>query len=146
MYEEFIKEMYKAFSSVPKPKKSQMTPHRCPECDDIRDQLYEYTQRELPDKLLNYHGDALPLLSPEALHYYFPRYIEFSLLHQDANACDNVLYHLAPDEDKDYWEPRINIFTKEQKEIFIKYLEIRKTFEDAEFDEEYISKGLKTWV
>ncbi len=123
-----------------------MTPHRCSECDEVRDQLFEYSQRELPEKLINYHSDALPLLSPEALQYYFPRYIEHSLLQQDSNACDNVLYHLAPDDDKDYWQPRINIFTEEQKGIFIQYLEIRKTFENAEFDKEHINKGLKAWV
>ena len=59
--------MYKAFSSVPKPQKSQMTPTRCSGCDEVRDQFYEYSQRDLPDKLINYHCDALPLLSPEAL-------------------------------------------------------------------------------
>ncbi len=78
MYEKFIEEMYKVFENTPKPVKDDMTPHRCIECDEVRDQLSEYEKREIPDKLVNYHGDALPLLSPNALHYYLPRYMEFS--------------------------------------------------------------------
>ena len=138
--------MYQVFSSVKKPDINKMTPHRCCECDEVRDQLHAYDKRDVPEKLLHYHGDAIPLLSPKALRYYLPRYIEFGLLNQDANAFDNVLYALAPDELDDYHTERINVFTKEEKKIFVKYLLLRQTMEDAEYDKEYIDKGLEAWV
>lgn len=122
MYEEFIEKMYQVFSSAEKPLIGEMTPHRCIECDELRDQLHPYVQRDVPDEWLTYHGDALPLLSPKALRYYFPRYIEFGLLNQDENAFDNCLYHLSPDEIDEYWAERIAIFSIEEKAIFREYL------------------------
>lgn len=146
MYEEFINEMYKVFENTPKPSKDDMTPHRCIECDEIRDQLFKFEQRELPDKILSSHSDSLPLLSPEALRYYLPRYIEFSLKDQYSDVFEFILYHLAPEKIDDYWKPRLDIFTKEEKEIIVKYLEIRKHLEEAEYEEEWINRGLEVWV
>jgi hypothetical protein len=146
MYEEFIEKMYSAFSNAEKPAIDEMTPHRCIECDEVRDQIHTFDKREVPDHLLHYHGDALPLLSPKALRYYFPRYIEFGLLNQDENAFDNCLYHLAPKETDDYWRERVSIFSSEEKKSLRTYLLMRRDMEDAEFDEEYIVKGLETWV
>ena len=146
MYQEFIEQMYKVFSDVEKPLIDDITPHRCIECDDIRDQVHPYNKRDLTDALLKYHGDALPLLSAEALRYYFPRYIEFGLLNQDSNVFDNCLYHLSPEEIDEYWKERINVFSKNEKEILVEYLHIREQGEDAEFNEEYIQRALKIWV
>ena len=146
MYQEFIKRMYLVFSEVGKPELHEMTSHRCIECDEIRDQIHPYDKKELPDHLLHYHGDSLPLLSPLALHYYFPRYIEFGLLNQESNAFDNCLYHLAPDEIDGYWKERINIFSINEKKILREYLNMRRKIDDADFDEEYIVKGLETWA
>lgn len=147
MYEKFIEKMYRVFSNCEKPNIDGMTPHRCLGCDEIRDQaLHPYNMREVPDKPLNYHGDALPLLSASALRYYFPRYIEFGLLNQDSNVFENCLYHLAPAEIDEYWEERIAIFSDEEKAIFREYLELRRSVEDAEFDEEDIVVGLAVWV
>ncbi len=146
MYKEFIEKMYQTFSSAEKPRIDEVTPHRCMECDEVRDQLHPYDQRNIPDKLLIYHGDALPLLSPKALRYYFPRYIEFGLLNQDCNAFDNCLYQLAPHEMDEYWQERIAVFNTEEKAIFREYLELRRTLQYEDLDEEYISKGLTIWV
>jgi len=146
MYEKFIEKMYKVFSDVERPTMDEITPHRCIECDEIRDQLYPYGMREVPDKLLGYHGDALPFLSAKALRYYFPRYIEFGLLQQDQYAFDNCLYHLAPNDIDEYWRERIAIFSDKEKAILREYLELRRTVEDADFDEEYIVRGLEIWI
>ncbi len=146
MHQEFIKRMYRVFSSVEKPLIEEMTPHRCPECDNVRDRLHAYNQREVPDELLIKHGDALPLLSPKALRYYFPRYIEFGLLNQDSNTFDNCLYHLAPNEIDDYWHERIAIFNAEEKSVLREYLQLRRTLEYAEYEEDHISKGLSVWT
>lgn len=51
MYEEFIEKMYRVFSVAEKPGIDEMTPHRCLECDEVRDQLHPYDQREIPDDL-----------------------------------------------------------------------------------------------
>lgn len=145
-YKDFIEKMYMVFSEVDKPGLDEMTPHRCIECNEIRDQLHAYDKRDVPNKLLIYHGDALPLLSPKALRYYFPRYIEFGLLHQEYNAFDSCLYQLALDTIDDYAKARMAVFTSNEKAIFREYLELRRSMEDAEFDEEYIVKGLAIWV
>lgn len=50
MYEDFIERMYKVFSDAEKPTLDEMTPHRCCECDEVRDQLHAYDKRDVPDK------------------------------------------------------------------------------------------------
>jgi len=146
MYEEFINNMYQVFSKAEKPEKSEITPHRCTECDKIRDELFSHNKEDIEDNLIDYHGDALPLLSPKALKYFIPRYIEYGLLHQKSNAFESTLYHLAPEKIDDYWTARFNIFLKAEKEILIQYLLLRRDCEDSEFDEPYIERGLKFWV
>lgn len=138
--------MYKVFEKTPKPNKDDMTPHRCFECDEIRDQFFDFGQRELPDKVIISHSDSLPLLSPVALRYYLPRYMEFSLINQYSDAFEFILYHLAPEKIDEYWKPRLEVFKKEEKRIIVKYLEIRKNLEEAEFEEEWINRGLEIWV
>jgi len=144
---DFIKRMYEAFLHAEKPCLSEMTPHRCKECDEIRDKFHPYDKQSLPGELVGNYGDALPLLSPKALRYYFPRFIEYGLFNQNRIVFDNCLFHLAPEinDDEQYWKERINIFQSKEKEILREYLLIRRTMDDSGFDEPYIAMGLKIW-
>ena len=135
-----------AFKSAPRPELDQIALHRCCECDRVRDDFSKYDAKEVPDDLLHYHGDSIPLLSPIAFRYFLPRYVEFTYNNPDANATDNLLYNLSPDDkNSEFWKGRCDSFTKQEKQVIIQYLQYRRTLPDAEFDEEYIGPGIEYW-
>ena len=90
-----IEPLFAAFSSAPRPAAEEITSHRCCECDRVRDDFARYSVREVPDDVLSYHGDSIPLLTPKAFRYFMPRYIQFTFEHPDTNATDNLLFNLV---------------------------------------------------
>jgi hypothetical protein len=65
-----------AFADVPYPGDDHIVDHQdCPECDDVRDFFRGKSWRELKfPELHAFHG-SLPLLTPEAFHYFLPGYM-----------------------------------------------------------------------
>jgi hypothetical protein len=143
---ELIERIYAAFSAAPRPDADEITPHRCWECDEVRDRLNRYQVREVPIDDMEWIGDCLPLLSPKALRYYLPRYLEYSITHQSSNARDFVLFHLsAEDPSQEYWSERYAAFSAPEQEAILHYLRYRATSPDAEFDQEALQRALEYW-
>lgn len=89
-----------AFGSVPKP--PVIAPHRCPECDEISEDLAPFSGMSLPDGHFAKHVWDLPLLSDEAKHYYLPAWL-LRVSSEDAwSACDALIYALEADH---RWNP-----------------------------------------
>lgn len=64
-----------AFSSVPRPEKDAIAPHKCPECDELASDFSRFSAIEMPDEVFRRHFGDIPLLSEEALHYYLPAWL-----------------------------------------------------------------------
>jgi len=62
--------VYEAFHAAPRPAKHEITSHRCGECDRIRDDFSLHNARDVPDDMMLYHSDSMPLLTPKAFRYY----------------------------------------------------------------------------
>ena len=123
MYEDFIEKMYEAFSSAEKPELDEIAPcrHKCLECDEIKYGLHPYNVKDVPDELIAKLNESLPLLSPKALRYYLPRYMEFGLLNQDHIVFELTLYHLTPSKkelSEDYYRERFSVFHSGRKKLF----------------------------
>jgi hypothetical protein len=102
--------------------------------------------RNVPITDMEWVGDSLPLLSPKALRYYLPRYLEFSITHRTSNACEFVLYHLADENpEKDYWKERYSVFSQLERDAIVQYLRYRATWPDAQFEEDWVQRGLRYW-
>ena len=138
-------DFYKAFQDAPRPSIDENAPHRCWECDKVRDDFSKYNVGKVPDDVLHYHGDSISLLSPKAFRYFMPRYVEFTINNPDANAVDNLLFNLSPDDPtSEFRKGRCDAFTKE-REAIIEYLQYRRTLPDGEYDEEWIGPGIDYW-
>jgi len=64
-----------AFSSVPRPEKDKIAPHKCPECEELASDFSRFAATEIPDEVFRRHFGDLPLLSEEAQHYYLPAWL-----------------------------------------------------------------------
>lgn len=144
---ELIRSLYQAFSEAPRPESAELTPHRCLECDEARDRLAPHEAAAVPDEDMEWLGDSLALLGPEALRYYLPRFLEHSLNHPESNACDVVLFHLAAeDPGEEYWAERYGVFSAEERRAIVRYLRFRSSWpESADVDGEWLERGLRFW-
>ena len=61
-----------AFAPVPRPARDEIAPHICQECAELADDLAPFAANEVPEESFRRHVWDMPLLSAEAMHYYFP--------------------------------------------------------------------------
>lgn len=87
----------RAFADVPRPgeRPLQITPHACPECDEVAENLAKHTVKSLPPNLIDHHSTALPLLSPEAFHYWLPAWMIRALDDPDGDVIELTIFQLA---------------------------------------------------
>ncbi|HSC86516.1 MAG TPA: DUF6714 family protein [Polyangiaceae bacterium] len=143
---ELIAEIYAAFAEAPRPTASEITSHRCGECDEVRDRLARHEARDVPVIDMQWVGDSLPLLTPRALRYFLPRYLEFSFTHRDSTACEFVLYHLAAEHPaEEYWAERYAAFSAGERRSLVAYLEQRATWPDVDLEAEWLERGIRYW-
>ncbi len=141
-----VNSFYKAFLGAPRPTLSEITTHRCWECDKVREDFAAYSVKKVTDKVMRYHGDSIPLLSAKAFRYYLPRYVQFTCEQPDENATDNLLFNLSPDKlSSEFWTGRCDDFTTVECEAIIAYLQHRRTWIDSDVDEDFIGTGLVYW-
>lgn len=73
-----------AFIGVPYPGDDNIADHlNCPECDAVRRYFKGKHWRDLSFPDLHAFHEALPLLTPEALHYFLPGYMRASINNWD---------------------------------------------------------------
>jgi hypothetical protein len=134
-----IESTYAAFSEAPRPEFDQITGHRCRECDAVRDEFAKYQVRELPDAIVDYERGALPLLTPMALRYFLPRYI-------DSSAIDYVLYHLSAEHPHEpYWAERYAVFSDQERAAIANYIAERCTWPEAWVEAEHLERAKRIW-
>jgi hypothetical protein len=121
-------------------------PTGCSECDSVAARLSPHEVRDVPAEEMRWLADSLPLLSPRALRYFLPRYLEFTLTNPESIARDNVLYHLsAEDPSEDYWVERYRVFTQPERFAIAEYLRYRQTWPDATWEAEHMSRAIGHW-
>jgi hypothetical protein len=143
---EYVTRLYAAFASAPRPKKAEITPHRCCECDEVNERLGPHEAAFVPDDDMLWLGDTLPLLGPAAFRYYLPRFLEFCLT-QPPSMIDAVInYNLAPTGDLDVGERnRFSQFTPAEARVVLEFVEHRFDEPGAELDKEYLEKAHNYW-
>ena len=99
--EDYIENLYKAFTDAPRPAKSEIAPHICDECEEVARRLGEHAVREVPNDDMHWLGDSMPLLGPKAFRYYLPRFIEFCIKTPESSLDALINYNLAPSPDLD---------------------------------------------
>jgi hypothetical protein len=87
-----------AFSAVSRPSIDELTPHRCQECDALRDALAPFTVNDVPLEVLREHVFDLPLLSAKAKQYYLPAWLYAALGAESWNYADAAITNIDSDE------------------------------------------------
>lgn len=143
----YIKRLYSAFSEAPRPVESEVTPHRCGECDEVSARLAAHESGEVPDQDMYWLGDSLPLLGPKAFRYYLPNFIAFSLKHRDSSLDGVINYNLAPSASLDEGERnRFASFTRTEAGAISEFVEFRANLDGASFDRPYLEQARQYWV
>ena len=142
-----VQEFFEAFAEAPRPEAEEITSHRCCECDRILDDFAQYLVADVPQGVIEYHQDSLPLLSPKAFRYFLPRYVQVTCEDTNSDVTDMLLFNLSPDDpDSEFWSKRCTQFSEVEKSAIIEYLRHRRSFYDAEIDEKWIGPGLEYWA
>ena len=135
-----IEQTYAAFAEAPRPGRDEITSHRCSECDGIRDQFAKYSVRDVPKELIGFENAALPLMTPKALRYFMPRFVDFSIRpdFDDSVVIDFLLYHLGPEKMREpYWVARFGEFSDRERRAVADYIASRKTWPGGGYDGGY---------
>jgi hypothetical protein len=142
----FITRLYAAFAEAPRPSKDEITPHRCPECDDVAARLAPHNHADVPDADLYFLGDSLPLLSPKAFRYYLPSYVAFCMTHRDSSLDGLINYSLAPSSALDEGDRnRFVYFSPEERSVIAEFVEHRAGLEEAELDRADLDRATQYW-
>ena len=143
---QFIDALYAWFSAAPRPSAEEVTSHRCLQCDEICDELSRCTARSVPDDFFRGHADSLPLLTPTALRYFLPRYLEFSIRNQDSDLSDLILYSLSGcSSDQGFWLPRFQTFAHAERRAVAEFLKLRQMWADRDPDDPDLVEALHYW-
>ena len=142
----YIDRLYAAFAAAPRPKEDEITPHRCPECDEVAARLAPHESREVPDEDMYWLGDSLTLLGPKSFSYYLPRFIAFCLLHRDSSLDALINYNLAPSGPLDEGErDRFSTFSPSEGRAVLEFVNYRLHLDDVGSDTQYLEQAAKHW-
>jgi hypothetical protein len=113
------REILEAFPKLTPPPTENLTSHRCPECDGVRDDFSGVEWWAAENKLLDDNYDDLPLFTPEAFHYYLPAFLLRSLdqFEDDSSVLQFTIYSLSPTKtptDDPRYRERLSWFTPKQ--------------------------------
>ena len=143
-----------AFADVSYPGDARIAKCSRPECDEcagIRWGLRGRSPGLMFPYVLEYHAGALPLLFPEAFHYFIPSYMSFAVEHPDSEVADFTLLSIAQAKVDDFWNERFGLLTPSQREAVIAFLEFMKAQEIAGDEEDNancrkrIEAGIESW-
>jgi hypothetical protein len=144
----------KAFADVPYPgddRIAQCSKQPCDECAGIRWGLKGRTSSLLLPYVLQYHASALPLLFPEAFHYFISAYMYYSIDHPNSEVAFFTRQGLGEDGLDEFYLKRFCLFTMQQREAVIALLEFLKGQEiegddqDKREYEEKIGAAIGIW-
>ena len=141
-----LRDFAAAFADAPRPAREEIALHRCGECERVRSDFSGYAVADVPDEVMIYHSDSIPLLSPAAYRYYLPRYVRLTCERPDTNATDFLLFNLCPDDPgSEFWSGRCDAFTRRECEAIVSYLRHRQTWPDADADSEWLEPAIEFW-
>ena len=108
-----------AFSVVARPGRDAIAPHRCVECDELRDDLASYTCDAVPIEMLGKHVWDLPLLSSEAKQYFLPAWLTASLIESGWDFTDAAIQDINSNH---RYDPPSG-YTDDQWQVLLEWLD-----------------------
>ena len=127
--EQMLQKIEEKFSDVAPPAKNNITSCICDECKAVQTGLAGKLcdgWRDIDEARIEKHFNCLPILSPEAFHYFLPAYLAYSLKHFDPgnDVCYFTLCALCPDKDwkenEEWWKTDSSIFPESKLTLFLR--------------------------
>jgi hypothetical protein len=143
-----------AFADAPQPSEDRIAKCSKPECDEcagIRWGFKRLTHDLIRPYELEYHHSALPLLFPEAFHYFISDYMCYSIEHPDSLVASFTRQSLGEAGVDEFYMERFRLFTARQREPVIAFFEFLRSQEiegDDQDNREYqekIDADIKIW-
>ena len=144
-------QIQRAFMEAPRPVGRELAGHECPECDHLRKTLGRYEADEVPEDVIDFFGDSLPLLAPQGLRYYLPAYLLRALRDPNYDRVNYLVYHLAPSkkdlrDSAEYWESMLVVFNPSERAAVLSFV---KWLAETEIGKEYaqeLDRALHIWA
>jgi hypothetical protein len=111
------------FTNVGFPKGTDVAVHDCEECDAVRKAFSGQIPFSLPSDVLEYHHDALPLMSPEAFHHFLPAYLTYSVNRPTSLVAQSAWFSLSPPELDQRYTDRFGRFSDPEKAVVLQVVE-----------------------
>jgi hypothetical protein len=139
------------FSDTPKPRVDELMPHRCDECDAIRDKFRNVEWSSAGHDLLANNVDALSLFSAQAFHYYLPAYLLDALNRFYAYdiVLEFVLNCLSPSpkvDNGEFTNERKSKFSAKQQAVIVDFIKLILNTPGMESRHEDANQALKFWL
>jgi len=123
----FVETTYKVFESFDKPEFATDVDH-CEECRDHNDEINGVDRRTLvPEKIGTVCWGISSFLTPKAMGYYMPRFIELAVTAQDGKDGDPYMCLFLNQVGLNSDSAQFALFTEEQRFAVRKSLEILKS-------------------
>jgi hypothetical protein len=138
--------LYSAFSQAPRPKREEITPHKCLECDEVACALAPYEAAAVPSEALDRVCYELSLFGPQAFRYYFPRFVEHSLKNPPSILAERLGLNLRRASELDTGDrDRIKDFTVPALRTLLWYVTRRLELNDPDDDRDELHRALAYW-
>ena len=135
-----------AFADVEPPDAEDLIALDCPECRAVRRVFRNEDRHEIKPRKIEWGYDKLPLFTPRAFQYFLPAFMLYSLENPSSDVCQYTIYGLALHEaDDEWWQERINRFTKEQIAACNLFLKWIYPHPDYAYDSKMIERALERW-
>ena len=143
-----------AFADVPYPGDNRIAKCSKPQCDEcagIRWGLRGLNHGLILPYVVEYHATALPLLFPEAFHYFIPAYMCYAVDHPDSVVAFYTRQGLGENGVDEINLKHFRLFTRPQREAavalleFLKVQKIEGDDQDRRDYEDKIDAVIKIW-
>lgn len=149
--EQLRRQILAAFPHTNPPAPENITSHPCEECEGVTEDFRGVRWWCADDTLIDGNFDKLPLLTPEAHHYYLPAFVLRALaeFEPDEPVLQFCIYNLTPGSrpiDDPWRRARMNEFTPEQISAVAGFLAV--VLQDERFSHYYADAELglqKVW-
>ena len=129
-----------AFASAPRPTADDIATHACGECDRVRQTFRGADWRTIDQGTILENYDKLPLLTPEAHHYFLPAFMLASITPFDR---DNPILEFTIYDVCDPRLERAEKFTTDQCDAIVAFLILAER--DMDFSGADFVRGLRFW-
>ena len=135
-----------AFTNVEPPDSDKVIEHDCPECRAVRRVFRHELWRSLKSEKIDWGHDKLPLFTPHAFQYFLPAFMLYSLDDPSSTVCELLVYSLiVPKENDDWWQKRLDKFTRNQKAacgLFLRWIQHQPKYAS---DSDDIEEAMAQW-